>query len=106
MRIGRPDDVPLGMPSPEAIRTATDATRRRYVLPETMHHPEVRFQCLWLAYLIQAYGLVTATPASRQKRTETPPATTSPRFGLPTSLRDVTAHSFTRSDRPRELVDA
>ena len=56
----RPHDVPLGMPSPEALQMATDATRRCYVLPETMQHPEVRSECLRLAYLIQSYGLATA----------------------------------------------
>ncbi len=40
------------------MRIATDAARRRY-LPETMEHPEVRAECLRLAYLIQAYGLAS-----------------------------------------------
>ena len=59
----RPHDAPFGMPSPEALQMATDATRRCYVLPETMQHPEVRSQCVRLAYLIQAFGLASAKPA-------------------------------------------
>ena len=57
MPIERPHHAPLGMPSPEAMQMATDAIRRRYVPPETMQHPEVRSQCMRLAYLIQAFGL-------------------------------------------------
>jgi hypothetical protein len=56
----RPLDVPLGMPSAEALRLATAAIRRRYVLAETMQHPVVRSECMRLAYLIEAYGLATA----------------------------------------------
>jgi homoserine kinase len=55
----RPHDVPLGMPSPEALQMATDADRRRHVLPEAMQHPEVRAECVRLAYLVQAYGLAS-----------------------------------------------
>ena len=55
-------DEPLGMPSPEALKMATDFMRRRYVLPETMQHPVVKSECLRLAYMIQAYGL--AAPPS------------------------------------------
>jgi hypothetical protein len=58
MPFERPHDVPLGMPSPEALRLATAVISRRYVLPETMQHPQVRSECMRLAYLIQAYGLV------------------------------------------------
>jgi hypothetical protein len=68
MPIERPRDVPLGMPSPEALRAATDAMRRRYVLPETMEHPAVRSECLRLAYLIQAYGLASTKPESQHER--------------------------------------
>ena len=70
MPIERPRDVPLGMPSPEALRAATDAMRRRYVLPETMEHPAVRSECLRLAYLIQAYGLASPKPESLDAATE------------------------------------
>jgi hypothetical protein len=59
MPIERPHDAPLGMPSPEALQMATEAIRRRYVLPETMQHLVVRSECMRLAYLIQAYGLAT-----------------------------------------------
>ena len=57
MPIERPREVPLGMPSPEALQMATDAVRRRYVLAETMQHPEIRAECLRLAYLVQAYRI-------------------------------------------------
>ena len=53
----RSHDVPFGQPSPEALQLAADIVCRRYVLPETIQHPEVRSECLRLAYLIQAYGL-------------------------------------------------
>jgi hypothetical protein len=57
MGFERPRDVPLGMPSPEALRLATGAIRLRYVLPETMQHPQVRSECMRLAYFIQACGM-------------------------------------------------
>lgn len=44
-------DEPMGLPSPEALQVATDVIRRRYVLPETMGRPEVRSECMRLAYL-------------------------------------------------------
>ena len=64
-------DEPMGLPSPEALQMATDVIRRRYVLPETMERPEVRSECMRLAYLIMAYGLalsttVTDTEAARE----------------------------------------
>jgi hypothetical protein len=65
MGFERPRDVPLGMPSPEALRLATGAIRRRYVLRETMQHPQVRSECMRLAYFIQACGMgstVATTP--------------------------------------------
>ena len=62
MPIERPHDLPLGMPSPEALQMATDAIRRHCVLPETMHHPAISFECMRLAYLIQAYGLASTRP--------------------------------------------
>jgi hypothetical protein len=58
----RPHDERFGMPSPEALKTATALIRRRYLLPDTMQHPQVRSECMRLAYLIQAYGLA-ATPS-------------------------------------------
>ena len=67
MSIKRPHDVPLGMPSPEALQMASDAMRRHYVLPETMEHPAVRAECLRLAYLIQAYGLASTKPKPQEK---------------------------------------
>ena len=50
-------DMRFGRPSPEALQLATDAIRRRCLLPETMQHPVVKSECISLAYLIQAYGL-------------------------------------------------
>ena len=50
-------DGRFGMPSPEALQLATDAIRRRCLLPETMQHPMVKSECISLAYFIQAYGL-------------------------------------------------
>jgi hypothetical protein len=72
MPIERPREVPLGMPSPEALQMATDAVRRRYVLAETMQHPEIRAECLRLAYLVQAYGLAPTRLASHDDSTEKP----------------------------------
>ena len=60
MVVERSHDVPLGMPSPHALELATEFISRRYVLPETMDHPQVRSECLRLAYMIQAYGLAVS----------------------------------------------
>jgi hypothetical protein len=49
---------PAGLPSPQALRAATDALARQYVLSETMLHTIVNSQALELAYLLTAYGLV------------------------------------------------
>jgi hypothetical protein len=48
---------PMGRPSREALQLAPNVVRQRYVLAETMEHPEVRSECMRLAYLIMAYGL-------------------------------------------------
>ena len=86
-------DAPLGMPSPEALQMATDATRRCYVLSETMQHPEVRSECLRLAYLIQSYGLTTAKSRPRHVKPDKPPLyVVSPRRGPPLLRRDATQH--------------
>lgn len=100
------DGISLGMPSREALRVATNATRRRYVLPETIQHHEVRSECLWLAYLIQAYGLTSTASASRRDRSEKLPHGASSRLGLPGPVRHVPRHSPTFGDLPRELIDA
>ena len=63
MLIERPPEVPFGMPSPEALQLATAVIRQRYVLPETMQHPQVRSECIHLAYLVQAYGLASTNTA-------------------------------------------
>jgi hypothetical protein len=52
------------MPSAEALRLATGAVRLRYVLPETMLHPQVRSECMRLAYFIQACGMGSAIPTT------------------------------------------
>jgi hypothetical protein len=65
---------------------ATNAIRSRCVRPETMQLPEIKSQCMRLAYLIQAFGLATTygqhisePPRSRPK----PSAGRSPdRIGL------------------------
>ena len=104
----RPHDTPLGMPSPEALQMATDATRRCYVLPETMQHPEVRSECLRLAYLIQSYGLTTANAEPRHVKPDKPPLyAVSPRQRPPPLRRDATQHQcrVVRSDETRELAD-
>jgi hypothetical protein len=36
MPVERADSISLGMPSAKALQMATEAVRRRYVLPETM----------------------------------------------------------------------
>jgi hypothetical protein len=92
----RPHDAPFGMPSPEALQMATDATRRCYVLPETMQHPEVRSQCVRLAYLIQAFGLASAKPAPHVK------------YAVSPRHRDTSQYHchMGRSDRTRELAEA
>jgi hypothetical protein len=100
MPIERPHDTPLGMPSSEAVQMAADAIRRRYVLPETMQHPQVRSECMRLAYLIQSYGLTTAKAEPRHIRPDKPLYAVSPRQG-PTPMRSVV-----RIDRTRELAEA
>jgi hypothetical protein len=44
-------------PSAEAWHLATAAIRRGYILPETMQHPVVQFECIDIAFLIMAWGL-------------------------------------------------
>jgi CheY-like chemotaxis protein len=55
-------DTPLGMPSPEALRMATKAMCKHYIMPETKNHPVVRSECMRLAYTLYAYGLVPTNP--------------------------------------------
>ena len=94
----RPHDAPL--PSPEALQMATDAIRRRYVLPETMQHPEVRSECLRLAYLIQSYGLTTANAEPRHVEADKPP------YAVSSRQRPQPLRSMIRIDRTRELAEA
>jgi hypothetical protein len=92
MLIERPRDVPLGMPSTEALQMAIDAMRRHYVLPETMEHPAVKAECLRLAYLIQAYGLASTRPEPQHVETEKPREANTPGRHL-------------NSGRLRQLID-
>ena len=108
MPIERPRDPTLGMPSPEALRMATDAMRRYYVLPETMEHPAVMSECLHLAYLIQAYGLGTTKPESLDAATEEQRDGGSLRCAPTVPFRDRSRH-LTRTNKDsqtRELVEA
>jgi len=105
MRVRAVDGISLGMPSREALRVATNAMRARYVLPETLQHPEVKSECLRLAYLIQAYGLTSTAPASRRDRSETL-ANGARDQKFPRPVRRVPRQSLTLADLPRARVDA
>ena len=100
MPIERPHDAPLGMPSPEALQMATDATRCCYVLPETMQHPEVMSQCLQLAYLIQSYGLMTANAEPRHVKPDKPPL-----YDVAPRQRPPLLRGMIRIDGTRELAE-
>ena len=52
-------------PSPEALHLATAVIRRGYMLPETMEHPIIKFECTNLALLLMAWGLVPTAAACR-----------------------------------------
>ena len=73
MPVERADSISLGMPSAKALQMATEAVRRRYVLPETMEHTVVRAECLQLAYLIQSLRIGVSpsrgTPCARDHGT-------------------------------------
>jgi hypothetical protein len=62
---------------PLALHLATAAIRRSYILPETMQHPVVQFECTNLALLIMAFGLApTAGPcrvANEKRELVVPP---------------------------------
>jgi hypothetical protein len=55
-------------PSAEARHLATAAIQRGYILPETMQHPAVQFECLDIAFLIMAWGLAPTGAACRIAR--------------------------------------
>ena len=61
-------DRPLGLPSVEALKLATNALSRHYVLPETMQHPVIQIATERLAYTLMAYGLAPTSrnPAAAQ----------------------------------------
>jgi hypothetical protein len=101
-------DAPLGMPSPEALRMASDAMRRHYVLPETMEHPAVRSECMRLAYLIQAYGLASTKPESQDDVTERQRDGGSLRCAPTPPFRDRSRHvaSMNHNSQTRELAEA
>jgi len=108
MPIERPRDPTLGMPSPKALRMATDAMRRYFVLPETMEHPAVRSECLRLAYLIQAYGLASTKPESQDDVTEKQRDGGSLQCAPTPPFRDCSRHfgRMNQYGQTRELVDA
>ena len=55
-------------PAPEALHLATAVIRRGYLLPETMEHPIIKFECINLAYLFMAWGLPPTAAACRIAR--------------------------------------
>ena len=55
-------------PSAEAWHLATAAIGHGYVLPETMEHPIVQFECIDIALLIMAWGLAPTGAACRIAR--------------------------------------
>jgi hypothetical protein len=99
MQVERPREASLGTPSLGAVQVATDAIGRHYE-PETMRHPQVRSECMRLAYLIQAFGLATATSEPPHVEPDQPLHAVSPRQ-RPPALRSVV-----RIDRTRELAEA
>jgi hypothetical protein len=52
-------------PSAEARHLAVAAIGRGYILPETMQHPVIQFECINLAALIMAWGLAPNAAAFR-----------------------------------------
>jgi hypothetical protein len=108
MLIEHPHDVPLGMPSTEAMQMATDAMRRHYVLPETMEQPAVKAECLRLAYLIQAYGLASTKPESQDDVTERQRDGGSLQCAPTPPFRDRSRHvaSMNHNSQTRELAEA
>ena len=96
MRVERPHEVSLGTPSLGAVQLATDAIGRHYE-PETMQHPQVRSECMRLAYLIQAFGLASTKPM--------PPHV---KYAVSPRHCDTSQHQcrMGRSDRTRELGEA
>jgi len=105
MPIERSDSIMLGMPSAKALKMATDAVNRLYVLPETREHPVIRAECLQLAYLIQAYDL-----ASRPLEAHPAPKTTAGRWvecqDDPPRLPDRPRRDIARDAQALEVVDA
>jgi hypothetical protein len=45
------------LPTRQAVQMAREASRRCFILPETVSHPAVDYQVMSLAYLLMAYGL-------------------------------------------------
>ena len=70
----RVTNEPMGLPSSAALQLATDVIRRRYVLPETMEHPQVRSECMRLAYLLMAYGLIRDEVQGGESRSSCAPS--------------------------------
>jgi hypothetical protein len=106
MSIEHRHDMPLGMPSPEALQMAIGTMGRHYVLPETMQHPVIRSECLRLAYLIQAYGWASTKPERQDDGMEEPRDAGSLRCAPAASSSNRESGHITRNSRTRELVEA
>jgi two-component system cell cycle response regulator CpdR len=57
-------EAPSSLPSPQALKMATDAVRRNYAYPETMLDPVVAGSIRKLAYDLMAYSMVPPEPAA------------------------------------------
>ena len=64
--------VPMGMPNHRAMRMATNANSRHYVLPETAQHSGAQSASQELAYTLIAYGLASTTQARQPEAGKTP----------------------------------
>jgi hypothetical protein len=89
---------PAGLPSPQALQTATEALRRQYVLPATVLHPVILRQALELGYLLSAYGLVPVEPQTAADQSDI--AVDTPRK----SSRTASVRSWRRSASQRVPV--
>lgn len=98
-KIERPHEVSQGTPSFGAVQVATDAIGRHYE-PETMQHPQVRAECMRLAYLIQAFGLATAKSEPSHVKSD------QPLHAVSTRRRSPALRSVARIDRTRDLAEA
>jgi CheY-like chemotaxis protein len=63
-----------GLPSPQALKLATEAVRRSFSCPDVLQHPVVASSIRRLAYQLMAYGLVPAEPAVETAASKPRPA--------------------------------